>query len=354
MSSQILRSKKRITKHKITTPQHATKMEEYFTFTTRKDASFDFITDLILQKLEGSCEPSDHGYKNPKLTILTAHLGPKIHEYESVQFDVCQLQLIDGSNTIIKAVTDTSLSDNPSLKNLVRGATISITDFSVIWLNSDDKLEWRAMILIRDFTVDAPGIHDEQMIVSHASINTNNVESRIVFGCRFENIVEYDPDRKEKLVDDCSIFAFDNGAWIAGNAIGKKWMEMVAKTQELIKNQGTMNGIGACDCQTRFGLDHCVLIQLPIEEIDEDALFTCCEKRSKMYSNDDYDELGYEEWSDLPPQSRRWGYNWWYATNVFHTNKKRIELPDCLTSKLQSSFPNSHEYNGKRKHHESV
>ena len=115
-------------------------------------ATKDFLTDAVLA-------PDDKSFPIPTtiitsipaccFTVLQVHEEDALWGVKGSPVKIYRLVLMDGSMSVFSGVTDTCLSGLLSGKNLTPGCTVVIREYSWIWKFSNNKTEWRAVMLIR-------------------------------------------------------------------------------------------------------------------------------------------------------------------------------------------------------------
>ncbi|CAB9507543.1 hypothetical protein SEMRO_310_G114140.1 [Seminavis robusta] len=124
------------------------------------DAPPDFLTDLVLHGEEkvqtkyvhknGSIRILEGGDNRPRFTVLTFERETRSYPNTGIHFTVWVMQLLDGSYSIIKAVTDTSLAKWLEGKEMMSGCTLIVPDFRIVRLQTGDEMSTKMIMLIKD------------------------------------------------------------------------------------------------------------------------------------------------------------------------------------------------------------
>lgn len=365
------------------------------------DGSVDYITETVLD-LDSKPVPNvvvdgevvkAGGRTPPQFVVMKVERKAVGWGNQKKPINVYHFVLMDGSNSLFKAVTNTGLSmmlqdDFPCV-----GSTVVVKNFAWIWKTSADKTLFFGIMLIKSLGWNPPpvvkaeasfeSLHDSppakkpKIVVpvyfpvspgpdpipesSTTRVLAKTVldvftDGRIRFTktmvdnkdeCRYNRATQYTASRSD----------IQKGEWIKRRLTRTHWVDFIenietdaailrdleiqvrARQEEKMEAGEHVDFLAddavkpECQCQSKFGLRECVLICLPVEDICKDELFATCKNRL----------LGrVKTWNFglLLPNHKRWCLYWYYAVNIYRVKGSATPLPDCLVEYIRFIYPN--------------
>jgi len=101
----------------------------------RKDRPAAIVHDVVpyVEEL-----PKDH----PTFTMISARTETR--KYGGSEVVIIKYVLMDGSETLVKAATDSSLAKYMISVDIEVGSTIVVLDYYMVWMEGSHPLEWRS------------------------------------------------------------------------------------------------------------------------------------------------------------------------------------------------------------------
>lgn len=359
------------------------------------DASPDFVTDVVLYGLMKNVKYWDNGkIKNdipilfPRVVVVKNQVDMRSYGIEPNLHAVMELFVMDGSETLIRAVTDTRLSKivRESCQTLVPGSTLILKDFLILSMGSLGSTI-RKIIVIREMSWRVPPKHNLAPVRSgltpspplqkrrpakkpktpaaakdHPEFKTTRLAWRALHKLEGDTlpIVFTRPvlDQPEiyiwnKMMNaECTETDLHIGSWIVDPNSRKDWVEEFGPKKPggipgEINSDGSddeveyFDGNFPCNCQcsTEYDFTKCVLDACGVPSLDFEYLLTVGKERCVA---DGHREIfrAAETWDDLPNNSKRWCCYFWYNVNVFQLRGcKSNEIPACVVSSIRGYFP---------------
>jgi hypothetical protein len=353
------------------------------------DMSPDFFTTLCLHEpriddniknWKGGSIRDDIPNLSPRVTVINAKKPMRQYNKEPNLYAVYNLHVLDGSDTIMRAVTDTRLSRIvlAHSNTLVPGATLILKDFAVVSCTSPSAT-WKKIILIKDMSWRIAPNYNMAPVRSGMTpsppqerpvkkIKSEEEEDNEVKSCRIAWRALHKAERESQVVfthpvlDQPEIYIWNTmmnaevksddihkGEWILDPNLCKEWMDEF-DPKKFIRDDSSEeyvrypdDGLGPfrpnCECVQQYQLTHCALQTVPVWTMDGEALLTAGQGR--CYA-DEYNAIFREAecWDDLPNNSKRWCCYFWYATNIFSLRGQCQKLPDCVVYEIRKTYPN--------------
>ena len=364
------------------------------------DGSVDYITETVLD-VDSKPNPNvmvdgevvkTGGRTPPQFVVMKVERKSVGWGNQKKPINVYQFVLMDGSNTLFKAVTNAGLSmmlqdDHPCV-----GSTVVVKNFAWIWKSSEDKTLFFGIMLIKGLGWNPPPVvkceakcespvNKKPKIVAPVYFpvspgpdpipesSTTRILAKTVHDVfkdgrirftktmsdnkeewRYNRVTQY-PTSKRDL---------QKGEWIKRPLTRRHWVDFIENIEtdaallrdlekQALERQEAKMMAGEhvdflakdavkpeCQCQSKFGLRECVLICLPVEDICKDELLATCKNRL----------LGrVKTWNFglLLPNHKRWCLHWYYAVNVYRVKGSATPLPDCLVEYVRFIYPNHGE-----------
>ncbi|CAB9504989.1 hypothetical protein SEMRO_215_G089150.1 [Seminavis robusta] len=361
------------------------------------DASPDWVTDMILQKtdsppvkayVDGKLRRSEDYY--PRLVVVEAFRVTRSYGKGKNQMPVIvyDLVLMDGSETFIKAVTNSALSSLLKRQDIMSGTTLVLKEYRVLQLHTGNDCEWKKCLLLKNFDWKLP---PDRPIIEPVGAGIKPVARRINFGTESSNIVDTEEttphsicyDRASALYCrnsgmvlftepthvDCptvpnpqklvnfshSVQSFAKGEWILHKRTHTNWIDFVLHEclpadrklwvdpmwqippkygyGEMDEDNSSVESDAKCECVSKHGMESCVVKMIRPRTLDANQIFLSCSRRFAATSDANF-------FSDLEPRHKRWCMYWWYAVNVYQIRGSRSPLPSCFVDKIRALYPN--------------
>ncbi|CAB9526467.1 hypothetical protein SEMRO_1834_G300500.1 [Seminavis robusta] len=130
------------------------------------DASPDWVTDMILRKeddppikkFEEDGYMSIHADREPRLIVMDSWKIERSYGRSSntLKTTVYEMVLMDGSETLIKAVTNSGLSLLLKNTGVITGSTLIIKDFVVLHHSTGNDCTFKKCLLLKNFSWKLP------------------------------------------------------------------------------------------------------------------------------------------------------------------------------------------------------
>ncbi|CAB9516117.1 hypothetical protein SEMRO_762_G198610.1 [Seminavis robusta] len=351
------------------------------------NASPDFLTDLFLygedkvttkfMHKNGSLDVLCGNHNRPRFTILTCKRETRSYPkdgWNGMHFTVLVMQLMDGSNTMIKDVTDTCLSSFVEARaiKLVPGSTIIVPDFRIVRMtdNFAGFCANRMIMLIKDFgwiyppQVDMPYVsaRDQLRPISQVFSEVHEFkqkERKICFILRktadknsHQACLLFMVSRKD-MSDGRTVFvqvdeeSFARGDWIQDFKTKFDWVKKFAvKKKKPIANvwEDSEEEEDECQCKKKFIYTECIAKQYPHESVDKDQIIETfspfCEAPHKLDGN--------MEWDEVKDATQRWCLYKHYHSNFFRNSEGNCQpLSWCVEKYIKKAcFPADGKFTG--------
>jgi len=357
------------------------------------DGSPDFITDLILYDRERDIKYWEGGLIRqelpnlcPRVVVIKAEKELRNFGKEPNLYSVFKFHVMDGSETLIRAVTDTGLSKVVAQhsQSLLPGATLLLKDYQVLSMQSAGPT-WRKILVIKDMSWRVPpgynlapvrsGLTPSPQAIPPAkkkqkfdadadNVKTFRLSWRALHKVEREALVVF----TVPLLDQPDIYiwnkmmnaeakdsAFNNGDWIQDPISRRDWMEEFDPKKFVVNQEvnsdeeeaAEIHALGQtenepdCECVKIHDFEACVLRTFPVLLLNQDDLFSVGQDRC---TRDEYSDVFNEAngWNNLPNNSKRWCCYFWYSTNAFHVRGKCSKLPKCVTNAIRFQYPDAH------------
>lgn len=351
------------------------------------DASPDFITDVVLygavknvKYWKGGQLMNDRSILCPHVVVVKNQVEMRTYGREPNLYAVAQLVVMDGSNTIIRAVTDTCLSkfvSGDSARTLVPGSTLILKDFQVLSMNSAGAT-FSKIIVINDMSWRVPPKYNLAPVRSGLTpsppssprpsskkaradecmqVKTFRLAGRALQKVEREMLVVFtNPALDQPGIHtwnqttnaEATETDFLNGNWVQDPVSRHDWMKELnpkkfKPTNSWDSDEEYFDGNFPCTCQCAktFGFTDCVLEAFPVFHLDFEYLLHVGKRRC-MSDGHSRSFLEATSWDDLPSISKHWCCYFWYTTNIFHLcgqSTESTELPDCIVGEIRRWFP---------------
>ena len=302
--------------------------------------------------------------QTPRLVLVTVKEAHRMYPGYSRPAVVCDLQLMDGSECVGRAFTNTCLSRRFMQYDLQRGSTLLITDFSVLSFGPSGRFE-KCMIIndcgwkypprwdepdvrpLFDFFVNedvTASINAKQETLStrffYKAINKNRRD----FGILFTKKVTHQPEEYRwdtHAQVECKGVDFYRGDWIQDHLTCEKWRTTIRRLANEPPRQGCSSFVEnrppfGCPCVHEYSFHKCIVKMHNLLHVNKIDHLTCL-----------HDHLPLEHpiqkctvFDDLTNLQKRYFFCSYYATNVFQILKEdTFELPWCLQHHIEILFP---------------
>jgi hypothetical protein len=300
------------------------------------NGAIDFITDLVLHS--GNHPSARYEDVNGELEVTGDHpcfvvvsssiVERKYAKDDNSNVSVCKFVLMDGSGTLFKAVTNSSITC--LCKYTVKpGSSLIVYDYELVWMHGFHEYEFRFVMLLNKCTWREPPSGDNNDLgrivrstkvkICRFAIEAAEKESIVVFTLPSDD----HPERycwDECVTKACTLGELENGDWIVEPAARCEWNTFITpllvvsasdspgqkKSDSSIKDPATWdmeisavdNEDGAdCQCVAEFGLCQCVCQTFPVDELDIYSIFSsaCCRLAVAKDRRDD------ATWASLKP-----------------------------------------------------
>lgn len=347
------------------------------------DGSPDLVTDFVLyphkvhpnvKYWEGGVIRNDLPNLSPRLIVLKAKRDKVSFGKDSTkQYCVYKLHCMDGSETLIRAVTATGMSLFMEHNDIVPGSTILISEYDLLVMNSSGDTK-RMIILIKDMSWrNPPGVNThvppgfpvfpvmrkrkepeppvKMFRLAWRALHKVEREAIVVFTVPVldqPDIYVWNKMMNAEAVDT----SFVNGDWIQDPVSRQDWIDEFDPKKYLRAVDGADSdddkstpscgfSPGDCECRKLHDLAECALVQVPLCDLDFDLLLMQGRDGCSVQSfKDTFDEA--DSWEDLPNNCKRWSCYTWYALNIFQLRGKCEKLPSCVQNDVRRMFPNPH------------
>ena len=351
------------------------------------DASPDFITGeilhdrhLMVKYWDGGLIKADIANLSPRLIVVKAKREMKQYNKEPSLYPVYKLVCMDGSETLVRAQTDTRLSK--FLRNndtIMPGTTLILKEY--VWLAMDSPGQtYRRIILIKQMTWRHPPHYNLACVRSgltpsppqQAKKQKTEEEDPKLFRLSwralhkaereclvvFTHPVLDQPDKYiwNKMTNVEAVDTpFVNGIWIHDTILREQWMtewdpkkwlrqiDAVDSEEESYPDDGLGPFRTVCECQTVHQFEKCIMHVNPVHMLCHEALFWAGRNRCVRQYHDQFESA--EDWEGLPNNCKRWCCYFWYAVNIFQIRGECKELPPCVVRKIRDAYPNAHGRN---------
>jgi hypothetical protein len=337
--------------------------------------SADFVTDVLLQqndhpkKRQVTLDPYDDFtsvYENyygpppvgPSFMVVEAKMQRRMYS-DNLKADVfvCKLVLMDGSGTLFKAATSSTMSRDLNSNFLSPGSLICVLKYDLLWLKSFATYEFRFVMLIKLMSSRSPPLsHKEHSIVlKRAEIELVDREGLVVFTALVGSA------GKERFHVVCSWNQLLHGDWITEPSSICDWQDFMGprvrphvsplflKRNYYCPVPPPINWDGfpkaydipgpcvKCRCVTELCFARCICEFLPVSSLDIEEIFKSCVNRLQYEWNVRYHRM---TWEELIPKSKRWCIYWYYSTNVYQVRSEWRRLPPCVVDAVRVAYPN--------------
>lgn len=320
------------------------------------DENPDFIADVLTQEWNPKPTVRDIKLKlvggSPKFTVMRYRKSESgFHGGSSGRksaVNVYDMVLMDGARVAFFARVNSGLSHLlDDLTTLQPGALITVHDHTFIRLWCEKLLEWRVVMLIKDFEF-RPAPLVDSVLCPEASAASSFADAKWQKSVYDFNVV--DKVEKDKTIEIFNyaqtsegwIWTFMSqegicqGFWIMHEETRRLWKGVISRKKRRAAQIDAESKLEeTCNCQDKYDLHECVLQAFPLSR--------CC--RKDVYEQV-YDWLGGNVdgscFDELSPNHKRWALYWYYSVNVFGTTGKkgcRKKLPDCFVSYVRSYYP---------------
>ncbi len=307
----------------------------------RKDRPAAIVHDVVpfVEEL-----PKDH----PTFTMISARTETR--KYGGSEVVIIKYVLMDGSETLVKAATDSCLAKYMLSVDIEVGSTIVVLDYYMVWMEGSHPLEWRSIMVLKKMTWRPPPmvleVQDKTQYPKYNSCVCKSVveavekECRIVFTRRDFN-VDGITSRNKYVIVRCPDEELKNGDWIRDFDTKLDWHYFcnIRKDNEdsisVAEDSAVENSSETepCGCVSDYGLMKCIVQEYPVTKLDKDELFISACGRL----NGEVDGIN---WRALEPNHKRWCLYWYYAVNVFQIRSSARPLPACLLDHVRNKYPN--------------
>lgn len=261
---------------------------------------------------------------------------------------VCEMALADESNSLFKAVLNSSLT--PQLENDAPrlGSSVTLQCWKLMQKNPthEQPLANRGIVFVDRISWKQAPIVSSQLEMMDEGITP--VESDHDTAC-------FDSDFVESVMANCTFSVSESCNTAAGGkciccCVEKlggqldnvhhhvKWCRSMRKkrsklsngTEEDEKASESENEDPRCECIAGFDYQQCVVVGYPLRECETEQLFEMARDRVGD------DNLLAACFEDLPASKQRWCFHWWCAVNVFHLKSKARKLPSCFVNEVRN------------------
>ena len=349
------------------------------------DIAIDFVSDAVLY---------GEDYPSPKYVSVDGVVSPTIlparflvistrletRRYFEEAAEMHSFVLMDGSDTVFKACTSSTLAATLKYHRVQPGSTLTVHDYQLIRIRCSRDEVANMVMLINKMSWQAPpnkpdkvrGVPRDSLVVFLRSL-LEAVGSR---GCvRFT--VPYQNALRAGMNRACAAAQIPHGDWIIEPATrcdwqafmkAKNWVQskfcFVVKNVRKIRlsfclcvrttppagppdSPGGLStastvvpedsgdvyyyGRDCCECVFRLGLICCVAKSFPVLKLNFEDIF--CYHATVV--NCPYAS----RWGELTNSDKRRCLHWWYAVNICSMLSEGGALPCCLTQAIEDAFP---------------
>jgi len=354
------------------------------------DASPDFVTDVVLY---GNDHPVAKIWENgalvetkypeaPCFIVLRWKKESRCYGKTKNPVVIYSMVLMDGSETVFKAVTNSGLSVLMEKHDLCVGCTVVVREYEWIWMSSPSAVEFHGVMFIKNMGWNYPPEFSLEsfppVMLSPArprkKVKPDPKDTIVRNSCYPRNIRMY-----QEVLNVCEKSAqlqftyvmphcppkyrydlptsypapyqhYVSGDWIQCQPTQCDWVEWMTKLmpKDKVTDHWRLPTIGPaddsseeeddvrCDCVFKFEwkLRDCIVETMPPEKIDSVELFWTVKNRYTHIEMAD-------NFADLEPKHKRWCFYWYYAVNIFQVKSDAVPLPSCLIQAIRKLFPNS-------------
>lgn len=350
--------------NRCTCPQINTMTDlDFLSIAHHGDASPDFWADVVTKQddhpkirlvdCDGSVWPVDNEVL--QLTLLSVSVETKKCCCTMQPSHVLCMILMDGSETVCKAYTDTSLGKHfDNVDDIKPGSTIIVKDYSILWLEPENGNNWNAVMLIKKLSHRGPPEEGKPRFETaddgedyQLSDQVTSVHPLVVSTAGLGHVIFTTPSC---LFDKKSNQRFVYNNFLTQSQMMQGYSVIDLETREgwkgvVKKKQATAakklwdredDGIPGCGCQCLpYKFQKCVCTTLPVEDLDLEAVFLSI---TALMSED---QLVADTFEGLPASKKRWCLYHWYTLNVFSLfgSVEQQKLPACLENHVRCYFP---------------
>jgi len=315
------------------------------------DASDDYFCSLVMlcnghpPTLNIQTETVDRVVCDGYPTFIAVKACVDQRKYGASSVGVYRFVLMDGSNCLIKAATDSNLSRYLKDVEIAVGSSIIVLDHLMLWVKCDTPLRWRSVMVIKKMNFHPPPDKNEESVGFLVPRGHTKIEQEMIERCDGGGNVVFST-YAQSTVKECPEGEIRLGKWIIGDELQFDWQYFCKRCVEDNQERNDDSTVSSletpnqsskkeCECCTEFGFPSCILTEHPTSKLQKDDLFNAVKRK---FLKDG--ETGVDSWRKLSSSHKRWCIYWWYAVNVFEIGSCASPLPACLVDHVRQRYPN--------------
>jgi len=153
------------------------------------DASDDYFCSLVILSnghpptLNIQTETVDRVVCDGYPTFIAVRARVDKRKYGASSVGVYRLVLMDGSNCLIKAATDSNLSGQLKNVEIAVGSSIIVLDHLMLWVKCDTPLHWRSVMVIKKMNWRPPPDMKEESVGVLVPRRHTKIEQEMIERC---------------------------------------------------------------------------------------------------------------------------------------------------------------------------
>ena len=310
--------------------------------------AIDFATSLVLygedqpaakyMLADGKIWPT----KEPPCFLVVA-CNLEAREYASEPFNVHNFVLMDGSESLFRACTNSCLVAKLGVSHFPVGTTLVVHDYRVLRMRFSAKHDTEVVMIINNMSWrDGPVIKDQGCLAKESLVvflenMTRAVmrESAVVFTLPYPNALRAGINRP------CTEAQVQHGDWILEPTTRCDWQGFMREKENSREKSSCCSNMSCCECceccisYYPFRLSCCGNETFPIELLNFKDIFFNTRHHTILCT-------GASNWEELSNGEKQWCLRWWYAVNIYKLTTRRggyFMLPGCMTQRIQRAFP---------------
>jgi hypothetical protein len=335
------------------------------------NGAIDFVTDLVLHSgnhpgakylVCGDVEVT--GEFPCFIVVSSSKVERKYTSDANGNCTVYKFVLMDGSGSLFKAVTNSTLAGVLCNFNVEPGCSLIVYDYELVWMHGFHEYEFRFVMLVNKCTWKNSPSNSQDLGRDVKCIDTriccSAIEAVEMEGIAVFTLPILHRFGVEYFNAACNMGQLEDGDWIAEPCTRYQWNAFICplldvaasdapgirRSDSMIKDITTWDmspkksvvvaddSKKECQCVSDFGLCQCVCETFPVDELEYYDIFTSAVCRIATLRDSDI-----VAWESLKPTHKRWCLYWWYAVNIFGL-RSAAPLPTCIVDSVRNAFPN--------------